>query len=108
MHTHQVDIRTRRDARDLGVVARRNDVDHFTAVGRVERGCYDSSAEPGSDHGHLHWPNTSGASAPTARWKRRSATCVSGPTVSASSTVPTPTCPPSRNPTTRTVHSIDV
>ena len=53
-------------------------------------------------------PSPPGASRARGRWNRRRPTCVSGPMVSAISTVPMPTLPPSRKPTTSTLHSIAV
>src|SRR5207244_1097728 len=88
-------------------VARRHDLYDGTTAGVGEDRSHDPGAEAGADdeHLHRHSPSTS-AYIGTGRWKRSSATCVIGAHTNASTTVPTPTVPPSSQPTSSTLNSM--
>src|SRR5438094_5535800 len=107
MYAHEADVGARNRAQYRVFVPRRHDVDDLASGGSGKRGRDDTGTEAGSDDGDPHSPITSGASC-TGRWNRRKPACVSGPIVSAINTVPMPTLPPRRNPTTSALHSIVV
>src|SRR5581483_1291615 len=106
----EVDVAPRAELVHRVLVARAHDVDDLAPVGPGERRRDAALAEPATDQPDRHHYSpviTSGSVrvGSTARWKRARKKWPSGPIPSAKTSVPTPTSPPSTQPTASALSS---